>query len=678
MKKYLAIIFAALVLITALAIPGLAAGGSGSVSSASAPSGETVTLTLSLSGFEQANAVAVSISTDLTMVSGSWLLGGGVVQQVYPGSKSAAWTSGGATSVNGSALSMQFKVPAYTGIKSYPVGVYAQVKNGSTVLGEVSVTGYVNVSNPAESISLNKSSLDLDLSATKTSALVATLTPADATDSIVWTSSDSSVATVSNGTVTAAKAGSATITAAAGGKSASCVVTVTCSHSTATKVNAQEATCENTGNNAYWNCTACGKILKENKTTVTTVAAETLPTVDHKGGTATCTAQATCSMCNKPYGDKKAHSFSAAFESDSSQHWHLCSVCKTEKSGVANHTYEWKVDKAATEDETGRKHEECVCGSKRNENTEIPKLDHVHTGIKKHNAVAATCTKTGTVQHWTCSSGKCAGKYYKDSACQIPLDTIVEPVNPNKHTGKSTYQTDENQHWKVCSDCQGIMGQKVNHNWSLVYDKYPSEAATGLSHEVCYTCKAERNHETVVEKLVHAPKKVEAKEATCTEDGAQEHFYCKNCKTYYESSNGKAGATISKDSITIPELGHSFADEWVGDTTGHWHICTLCEEQSEVEAHKTELVDAVEATEESDGYTGDEICTVCQICVSQGTVIPAITVEETTTAPIEAPTVAPEIPAADENQDLDIVIVIFVIAIVVAGAAAIFFLKKKK
>lgn len=677
MKKYLAMLFVVLVLVAVLAIPGLAAGGGASVSSASAPSGETVTLTLSLSGFEPADSVAVKITTDLTMVGGSWNLGGGQVQSVNTSSKGAVWASGGATSVNGSALTMQFKVPAYTGVKSYPVTVSVTVKNDSTDLGSVAAVGYVNVSNPAQSISLNKSSLALDLSANKTGALTATLTPADATDTVVWTSSDSSVASVSNGTVTALKAGTTTITATAGGKSATCAVTVTCSHSTATKVAAKEATCENTGNNAYWNCTACGKVLKENKTAVTTVEAETLPTVDHKGGTATCTAQAICSMCNKPYGDKKSHSFSNTWQYDTTQHWHLCSTCQTEKSGVATHTYEWKVDKPATEDETGLKHEECVCGSKRSQNTEIPKLDHVHTGIKKHNAVAATCTKTGTVQHWTCSSSKCAGKYYKDSACQILLDTIEEPINPEKHTGRGSYQSDDEQHWKVCSDCQGIMGNKSEHNWSLKYDKYPSETATGLSHEECYTCKAERKHNTVVDKLEHEPKKVEGKEATCTEEGVLEHFYCKNCKTYYESNNGKRGNRIAADSIKIEALGHTFAEEWVGDASGHWHLCIVCGEKSEVEAHTTELVDAVEATETAEGYTGDEICTVCSTVVTEGAVIPVVSVDETTVAPTEEPTVAPTEPAPAEDGGIDIIIIIFAVVIAMAGGGVLFFLKKK-
>ena len=42
---------------------------------------------------------------------------------------------------------------------------------------------------------------------------------------------------------------------------------------------------------------------------------------------------------------------------------------------LASHTFVWKVDKAATETQTGLKHEECtVCGHKRSEDTVIPVL----------------------------------------------------------------------------------------------------------------------------------------------------------------------------------------------------------------------------------------------------------------------------------------------------------------
>lgn len=44
------------------------------------------------------------------------------------------------------------------------------------------------------------------------------------------------------------------------------------------------------------------------------------------------------------------------------------------------HDYKWVVDKPATEDETGIGHEECVCGVKRNKDTEIPKLEDDSSG----------------------------------------------------------------------------------------------------------------------------------------------------------------------------------------------------------------------------------------------------------------------------------------------------------
>ena len=74
-------------------------------------------------------------------------------------------------------------------------------------------------------ISLNKTTATITEGETAT--LTATVIPSNATDqTITWTTSDSTVAIVDNGVVTAVKAGTATITATAGGHSASCVVTV--------------------------------------------------------------------------------------------------------------------------------------------------------------------------------------------------------------------------------------------------------------------------------------------------------------------------------------------------------------------------------------------------------------------------------------------------------------------
>ena len=77
-----------------------------------------------------------------------------------------------------------------------------------------------------ESITLNKTQLSLAKGATET--LAAIVLPTTATDkAVTWKSSDTAVATVENGVVTAVAAGNATITAKAGEKTATCVVTVT-------------------------------------------------------------------------------------------------------------------------------------------------------------------------------------------------------------------------------------------------------------------------------------------------------------------------------------------------------------------------------------------------------------------------------------------------------------------
>lgn len=74
-------------------------------------------------------------------------------------------------------------------------------------------------------LSLDKSTLSLAVGATST--LTATVTPIDATDkTIIWTSSNYAVATVTNGVVKAVAAGTAIITAQTGTQIATCEVTV--------------------------------------------------------------------------------------------------------------------------------------------------------------------------------------------------------------------------------------------------------------------------------------------------------------------------------------------------------------------------------------------------------------------------------------------------------------------
>ena len=77
---------------------------------------------------------------------------------------------------------------------------------------------------PCTGITLDQTTLTFDGAGTQT--LTAMVMPSDTTDTVVWSSDDASVASVSGGVVTAKANGSATITATCGAYSATCAVSV--------------------------------------------------------------------------------------------------------------------------------------------------------------------------------------------------------------------------------------------------------------------------------------------------------------------------------------------------------------------------------------------------------------------------------------------------------------------
>lgn len=552
MKKFLTVLLAVLMLTTMLAVSVAAAETpAATISTVSGASNETVYLTVSLSGFEPATSMAITVTGLPLQSSSQWILSG-ELKDFDVGESTGVWAISDDTpvSVNGDVAKLAVKLPEYDGTKSYDVSVTVQVRDDSGIVGTASATGKVNVHNAAQSVSLSATTLSLDLCGTKTGTLTATVLPAITTDTVSWTSSDATVVSVADGVVTALKCGTAKVTATAGDKSASCTVTVSCSHANAQKVNANPATCQTTGNNAYWTCGDCGKVLAEDKTTETTVEKQTLPVIDHNGGTATCTKKPVCSMCSQEYGSTLPHDFDeAVWHKDENQHWHLCKTCGTEKGGVADHTYTWVTDKHATESATGLKHEACVCGVTRSENT-------------------------------------------------------------------------------------------------------------------------------VIDKLPHIPYKVSGKEPTCEEEGQIEYFYCPNCGSYYASKDGKIGDWINRSDIVIPAKGHSYGEDYQHDEKSHWHTCD-CGATTEPEAHTMELVDAKEATETAEGYTGDETCSVCKEVVRKGETIPMVETQAPTEEPTQAPTEAPEAPA-EEKPEGGMTWLIVVLAVVAAAVAVFFVIRKKK
>ena len=157
--------------------------------------------------------------------------------------------------------------------------------------------------------------------------------------------------------------------------------------------------------------------------------------------------------------------------------------------------------------------------------------------------------------------------------------------------------------------------------------------------------------------------------ATCQETGVKAHWVCSVCGKLFSDAEGKNETTL--EALIIPATGHAWGQPawtWTGTesasavfTCGNdgSHTQTLtaavtsevttqpgCEStgvrtytatvtfqgknytdtRTEVLpalGHKTQLVGAKAATCTEDGYTGDEVCTVCQEVVKKGEVIPA-------------------------------------------------------
>ncbi len=87
--------------------------------------------------------------------------------------------------------------------------------------------GDTGTNTPAAVSSITLSQTEISLNKGKTAVLTATVAPENAADkTVIWSSSNEKVATVSDGTVTAVSKGTATVTAKAGDKTATCTVTV--------------------------------------------------------------------------------------------------------------------------------------------------------------------------------------------------------------------------------------------------------------------------------------------------------------------------------------------------------------------------------------------------------------------------------------------------------------------
>lgn len=443
---------------------------------------------------------------------------------------------------------------------------------------------------PVTGIALDKETASIG-TGDGTLTLTPIFSPETATNkNVKWSSSDNAVATVKDGVVTPLKKGTTTITVTTddGNFSASCVVTVNCSHLHTTEHPAEPSTCVKHGHNAYTVCDDCGEVTEGSD-------AE-LPLGEHTGGTATCTKKAICDVCNQEYGDFAAHNYFENAEAD---------YLKTAATCGSKAVY----------------YKSCsVCGAKSEETFETGEYDYTNHVGKTYlkNQKEATCYEEGYTGDTYCST--CNREISKGQS-----------IDKSAHNPASVWTTDETDHWKVCQTigCGSII------------DKAPHSGGEANCHAkaVCEICGVEYgdfdsdNHDGGTEVR-------DAVAATCGKDGYTGDTYCLGC-----------GEKIAEGK-TVPATGEhvNAAGKWESDGANHWQVCDNCDAEFNKAVHEggeatcsakavcvvcsagygelepdnhvnTEIRDAVAATEEAEGYTGDKWCLDCNKMIEEGTVI---------------------------------------------------------
>lgn len=277
----------------ATAVPAFAAGGTCTYSieadKTTAAPGDTINFTIYMQQTGNQNTLegTLVIPSGLTFVADSGKVTEGVAEKLNwtQALEGVAWTpvpkmllnGFGAESYTGteklSLMTFQCTVDGDAAAKDYQVTLIDLVaddenyetKNPTCIPATITVTA---APKPATGISLNKSELTLTDGDVDTS-LMATVTPPDSTDSVVWSSDKPAVAAVDSATgkVTAVAPGEATITAKAGTKTATCTVKVQaapCTHENKNKISEQASNCSVKGWDEYQICNDCNQLFDMN------------------------------------------------------------------------------------------------------------------------------------------------------------------------------------------------------------------------------------------------------------------------------------------------------------------------------------------------------------------------------------------------------------------------------
>ena len=240
-----------------------------------------------------------------------------------------------------------------------------------------------------------------------------------------------------------------------------------------------------------------------------------------------------------------------------------------------------------------------------------PEENETHThSMTSVAAVEATCTEDGHTAYYKCDS---CGKYYSDEAGtkEISLDsTVVEAKGHSMSAveAKDATCTDKgNTAYYTCTVCGKYYSDEKGaseidkedtviaakgHTMTFVEAKDATETADGnIAYYTCDVCgkyfsdkdgKTEIDKEDTVVKYeghVHSLSKVDAKEATCTEQGNIEYYFCEGCGKYFSDAEGKEEIELSS---TVIPAAHTLTETPAKEATctedGNtaYYTCSVC------------------------------------------------------------------------------------------------------
>ncbi len=288
---------------------------------------------------------------------------------------------------------------------------------------------------------------------------------------------------------------------------------------------------------------------------------------------------------------------------------------------AGGHTLTAVAEVPATCEETGVKaHWVCsVCGKLfsdaegKNETT----LEALTIGVLGHDYGEAAWTWTGyesAKATFTCSRD---ASHVEEVTAAVTSE-ITTPASCES-TGVRTYTATVTFQGKNYTDTRTETLPSLGHAWGE-----PVWTWTGCgAAEASFACAQDAGHVKVL------PASITSEVTTqpgCSTEGV---------RTYTATVTLEGKNYTDTRTETLPSLGHKSQlvgakpatcteDGYTGD-----EVCTVCQEvvkKGEVIpalGHKTQLVGAKAATCTEDGYTGDEVCTVCGETVKKGEVIPA-------------------------------------------------------